>query len=344
VPDWRASGLRRKRPAIARDDSMAAAAQATLRLHYVKMLAHEAGTRLGEDSEELHDMRVATRRMRMALRLFAPWLDAKTMRPALKGMRRTGRTLGAVRDLDVFHEKTQKYIEQLPARRRDELEPLLAAWRVEYRVRRGDLVAYLDGGRYRRFVEGLGELLDGPPERLASPAASTATVAQVLPGLLHHDLAEVLAAGSLVGGRETPLLRFHELRIAGKALRYTLEFFDAPLGRGVKPLIASMKELQDHLGDLQDAVVSSGILRDVITWGSWGAEGRALPGHTDVALAPGVARYLLARQEEMDRLVVTFPEVWPVVAGEEFGSRLARLLARLQTPPRTRVSGRPAGA
>jgi CHAD domain-containing protein len=275
-------------------------------------------------------MRVATRRLRMALRLFADYLDADTMRPVLMGLRRTGRTLGAVRDLDVFHEKTQRYIASLPRARRGELDPLLAAWQIEYDARRSAMVTYLDGRRYRRFVEGLGALLAGPPEALAAPGAPNGpTVRQVLPALLHRDLADVLAAGSLVAGAGTPLKRFHELRIAGKALRYTLEFFEAPLGRGSKPLIESVKLLQDHLGDLQDAVVSCGIVRDVLTWGSWTPAAAASPAHTDIVLAPGLGRYLVARQDEMDILVATFPEVWPRVAGEEFGGRLAALLARL---------------
>lgn len=328
---WRpgAAEARRKRPATKRDDPMAAAAQKTLRLHFSKMLAHEQGTRLGEDPEELHDMRVATRRMRMALRLFDEHLDPDVMRPVLKGLRRTGRSLGAVRDLDVFLEKTLAYLETLPESRRDELEPLMAAWRREYETRRGAMVAYLDGRRYARFIDYLGDLLAGPPERLAATHVPAPSVGQVLPALLHRDLADVLAAGSLLAGPEASLARFHRLRIAGKALRYTLEFFEAPLGRGAGPLIEATKRLQDHLGDLQDAVVSCGILRDVITWGSWAPPSAAHPTHTDVVLAPGVARYLAWRQEEMERLVATFPAVWPSVAGEEFGGGLARLLARL---------------
>lgn len=325
-----AAEARRKRPRVTAGDSMVEAAVAVMRLHYARMLAHEKGTRAGEDPEELHDMRVATRRLRMALRLFDDYLDADALVPVLKGLRRTGRTLGAVRDLDVFRDKTLRYVEALPRARRHELDPLLEAWQVEYEARRAAMVAYLDGRKYVRFVERFGALLAGPPEALAARGAGRhATVRQVLPALLHRDLADVLAAGSHVQGPSASLARFHELRIAGKALRYTLEFFEAPLGRGARPLIEAMKALQDHLGDLQDAVVSCGIVRDVMTWGSWTPPGSGAPRHIDVIVAPGLARYLVARQEEMQRLVETFPQVWPRVAGEEFGGRLAQLLARL---------------
>ena len=128
---------------------MTEAAAKTLRFHLAKMLEHEEGTRLGEDPEELHDMRVSTRRMRMALRVFADYLDPDVLRPVLKGLRRTGRTLGAVRDLDVFDEKTQVYLDGLPDERAGDLDGLLEAWKAERDKQREHLVAYLDGKRYR---------------------------------------------------------------------------------------------------------------------------------------------------------------------------------------------------
>ena len=95
------------RPGVRADDTMAEAADKILLFQLRRMIEHEPGTRKGEDIEELHDMRVATRRMRAALRLFEAFLDPEALRPFLKTLRRTGRTLGAVRDLDVFWEKTE---------------------------------------------------------------------------------------------------------------------------------------------------------------------------------------------------------------------------------------------
>ena len=107
-------------------------------------------------------MRVSTRRMRMALRVFEEYLDREAMRPVLKGLRRTGRMLGAVRDLDVFQEKTQHYLDGLPAERAGDLDGLLAACRAERERSASTSSTYLDGDRYRRFVERFRELLDGP--------------------------------------------------------------------------------------------------------------------------------------------------------------------------------------
>ena len=103
-------------------------------------------------------------------------------------------------------------------------------------------------------------------------------MAQVLPGVLYKDMAVVWAFEGQLGGLETPLPRFHALRKACKGLRYTLEFFEDVLGPGARPLIKRVKGLQDHLGDLQDAVVTCGVLRDYLTWGTWRHEGHDLPG------------------------------------------------------------------
>jgi len=322
----------KKRPDILPSDTMTEAAAKTLRFHLEKMLEHEEGTRLGEDPEELHDMRVSTRRMRMALRVFADYLDPQVMRPVLKGLRRTGRTLGAVRDLDVFNEKTQVYLDGLPDDRAGELDDLLAAWKAERDRQREHLVTYLDGRRYRAFVEKTVALLDGPVEALAPLEVSgprPQRVAQVLPGVLYKDMAVVWAFEGQFGGLETPLPRFHALRKACKGLRYTLEFFEGVLGPGARPLIKRVKQLQDHLGDLQDAVVTSGVLRDFITWGTWRHAGHDLPGPIEVIVAPGAARYLAARQEEMERLVLGFPDVWPTVAGSDFSRELATVIAEI---------------
>ena len=321
---------KKKRPGIHATDSMTEAAVKTLAFHLERMLEKEEGTRLGEDSEELHVMRVSTRRMRMALRVFEEYLDRDVVRPVLKGLRRTGAVLGAVRDLDVFQEKTQVYLDGLPAERAGDLDGLLAACRAEREKQREHLVAYLDGDRYRRFVERFHEVLDKPLHEIA--AAQTGDprpqrVAQVLPGVLYRDMGVVWAFEGRIDGPDTPLPEFHALRKGCKGLRYTLEFFEDVLGGGARPLIKKVKNLQDHLGDLQDAVVTCGILRDYLTWGTWRHSGHSLPGPIEIIVAPGEARYMAARQEEMERLVRTFPEVWPTVAGPDFSRELATVIA-----------------
>jgi triphosphatase len=120
---------------------------AILRRHFAEMLAHEPGVRLGEDPEELHDMRVATRRLRAALKLYSDALPKRAERYE-RDLRWVATSLGEVRDLDVHlegrSEESSRNGEVL-----EEVVSLLGERRVE--ARRGMLEA-LDSNRYERLV------------------------------------------------------------------------------------------------------------------------------------------------------------------------------------------------
>jgi len=325
------------RPGLTADDSMAEAARKTLSFHLQRMLYHEPGARAGEDTEELHDMRVATRRMRAALKVFLDYLDMDQMKPFVKGLRDAGRTLGAVRDLDVFWQKTQHYLDTLPPSHQEDLAPLHAVWKVEREKARERMLAYLDGDRYARFKGRFGEFLQSPdagalPTIVARGYPPPQRLRHMVPVLVYQRVAVVRVYDGWITEPHVPLQRFHRLRIDTKALRYTLEFFREVLDKKAKPLIEEITSLQDHLGSLQDAVVASNLLRDFLTWGTWG---HALKRERRVSLlaepivAPGVASYLAARQTEIQRLVETFPQVWAHIQSPEFSRQVAAALATL---------------
>jgi len=298
APSMRASPAR-KTPGVRCDDSMTEAGRKVLRLHFRRMLEHEQGTRQGEDIEELHDMRVATRRMRSAFRVFAPFFNPSALRPLLKGLRRTGRVLGSVRDLDVFMEKALLHLQDLPAGERPHLDPLLEAWRTQRDAARRKMVDHLDSKRYRRFVEGFEHFLSteggGEAPLPSSPSESQAAlpVLQVIPGLILGRYDAVLGYDPLIG--DASLETLHALRVDCKRLRYTLEFFADVLG--------SEATVQDHLGNLNDADVASRML--IAFLDQWSKQERR--DRTDTR---GVARYLLARLDELHTLHAAFPSVW----------------------------------
>ena len=82
--------------------------------------------------------------------------------------------------------------------------------------------------------------------------------------------------------------------------------------------------MQDHLGDVQDAVVSCTIVRDFLTWGTWGSKGstKNIASFKPV-IAPGVASYLSARQAELQHLVAAFPAVWGRMEENGFFEKIA---------------------
>jgi CHAD domain-containing protein len=313
------------------DDPIGEAARKTLLCHFRRMLQHEAGTRAGLDPEELHDMRVATRRMRAALEVFGRNLDPDTMKPFGAALRRVGRRLGSVRDLDVFGEKAEKYLDTLPENRRGDLDDLLAAWNVEREARRVEMVTHLDSHGYTQFKQKFAELLEAPG---SIPSVTTSVdgeplpyrVRLILPEVLHWSNARVQAYEEWLVN--APLSRYHQLRISSKGLRYTLEFFSDVLGPAAQPLIESVKRVQDHLGSLADAVVASGILSGFLRWGTWQASDHTLSA-ANTASSPGAAAYLAARQAEIQELVEGFPAVWAPIASKDFTRHLAELAGSL---------------
>lgn len=295
-----------KSPGVLADDPLAEAGRKVLRFHFIQMLSHEQGTRLGEDIEELHDMRVATRRMRAAFEIFENVFTRKAVRAHLKGLRATGRALGRVRDLDVFMEKAHRYQKNLPQPHRDGLQPLLRAWEQAREAARQNLLAYLDSQEYRDFVARFEEFVNTPGAGVrAIPAGAPHLVRDLAPSLIYERYAAVRAYDNLLD--TATLAQFHALRIEFKRLRYTLEFFREVLGNEAGEVIETIKGLQDHLGDLNDAHVATQLLRDFLA--EWDDLQDKLPVAERQPPQP-ILEYLAYRYEERQRLMRSFRDAW----------------------------------
>jgi triphosphatase len=234
-------------------DAIGQVGLAVLRRQFAAFLAKEPGTRLGEDIEELHDMRVASRRMRAAVALFGDSLPAEAARlgPELAWV---GRTIGAVRDLDVQLVQLDEWVEALPEQDREPLERLRVLLEAERADARAEMLAAFDSARYGRFVRRFGAMLRSRTGTRTAPAL------EVAPDLLEARHRAVRKAGRRVTP-DAPAANYHRLRIAGKRLRYALEFladvYPGATGRVVRRTVA----LQDLLGTFQDADVAIGRLR-----------------------------------------------------------------------------------
>ena len=314
-------------PGVEPDDPIAEAGRKVLRYHFAEMLRHEEGTRQGEDIEELHDMRVATRRMRAAFEVFEGAFKSKAIKVHRRGLKEAGRTLGNVRDLDVFMEKAQKYLETLPEGHRQGLEPLLSAWDEQREVARAEMLAYLDGEKYQNFKMVFLKFLNTPgagaqpvPEDKPVPHL----VRHVVPILVYTQLANVRAFNSILSTASIDQL--HALRIEFKRLRYTVEFFREVLAEESKQVIKDIKELQDHLGDLNDARVACEILREFLD--HWEDRQVQLPVSERKNPEPIVA-YLAAKHAERHNLMISFPQAWERFEQPEFHHNLALAIAAL---------------
>jgi CHAD domain-containing protein len=309
------------------EDTMAEAGRKVWSYQLAEMLRNEEGTRKGEDIEALHDMRVASRRMRAAFDIFSDAFDPQAIKPYLKGLRATGRALGRVRDLDVFMEKADEYRETLLEEQRSGLEPLLEAWESEREKARAEMLAHLNSRKYHDFIWAFNSFLNTPGEG-TRPAGQNPPapdrVCEVAPVLIYTRLAAVRAYDRLLG--HATIEQLHALRIEFKKLRYAVEFFREVLGDESKATIGELKTLQDHLGELHDADIATQILREFLQ--TWETEQESLPANEQQSPA-GILNYLAARFNERQRLMTTFPEAWQRFSQPEFRMNLALAVSKL---------------
>ena len=287
---------------------MAEAGRKILQVQFTRMLSHENGTILGEDIEELHDMRVATRRMRAGYDLFKDAYYREVIEPYFHGLRATGKALGRVRDLDVFMEKARQYLKTLPEVDRGGLDPLLDAWSRKREAAREQMLAYLNSEQYQKFKQEFGAFLAAPhvSARIDNDKSfGSQRVSDIAPNLIRAHLEAVYA---FKPGLANPTIKhLHALRIAFKRLRYTIEFFRESFTEHAEECIDTIKVLQDHLGDLNDASIATVILEEFIA--NW------FDSHQNIH---PMTAYLDVKRNELNLLIETFPDALAIFTNLEF--------------------------
>jgi triphosphatase len=292
---------------------------AVMREQFGEFLAHEPGTRLGEDPEELHDMRVASRRMRAAMSIFGEALPARAQ--GLKEeLRWIAGVLGEVRDLDVQLEQLEGWISEAEPRDREHLVALRAVLEDRRARVRKAMLRTLDSKRYARMVDAFTTMLRRGPSRRSKAAGRP--VLAVAPDIVRRRYRKVRKAGDGISDASSEE-DYHELRKKGKRLRYTLEFLSAVYGKPARELVRPLKDLQDVLGDHQDAVVATEHLRELAEGG--GGRGRRLPPGTVFVMGAISHRYALQARE----LRGAFPEAYAKIRGKRW-SRLKKAMDGLR--------------
>jgi triphosphatase len=240
--------------------SIGEVAFAVLRTHFAEFLAHEPGARLGEDPEEVHDMRVAGRRLRAAISLFRDALPVRMqrLRDELKWV---GGLLGEVRDLDVQLEQVRAWFADLSNEDRAALAPLPAALERRRGEARARLLHQLDSRRFERLTGGMSGLLRHGPLRRSRPSRTPALVAA--PDLIRWRSRKFRKLGDRLGAHSSPE-DLHALRIRGKRLRYAVEFLAPLYPKRSERLVKRLVAVQDHLGELQDAQVAMADLEELV--------------------------------------------------------------------------------
>ena len=304
-------------PDVRADDPWAEAGRKILRFHLAKMLARVPGVVAGEDAEEVHAMRVAARRMRAAWRVFGDGFERDQVRRYRAELRDIGARLGAVRDLDVLIEILVAYGEHGSRRRRVGMEPLLAAWRAEREARRIELLGAIESERFVDFVRDYEAFAETPGlATIVIPPHSPALVRNRMPATIWDAYQAVWAFDGDLHAAD--LATLHQLRIAGKWLRYTLEFVREPIEPAATALIRPVVALQDHLGSQHDLHVAGLLAREFVT---------------SSALTDTQARSVAAFVDHLDQGVVRlgkrFGPTWRPIAASDYRRGLGRAIARL---------------
>jgi len=244
--------------AITPSDSLPEAGRKALWGYFREMVEAEPAAHAGDDIEGVHKMRVATRRLRSVYRSLGDYLPPSYQGKLARMLRRTARILGDVRDLDVFMERTQGYIQEQLAADPEPLADLLRHLNTEHTVARANLLTWLDAPAFHDFLAAYVAVLTPPAttEHLRQRRRGVPLrylVGEQLPILLYERYNAVWGYAAVLPSDDFALL--HSLRIEVKRLRYLVDSFaDVLTAEAGAVLTAQTKLLQGHLGDLNDAV------------------------------------------------------------------------------------------
>jgi CHAD domain-containing protein len=297
--------------ALAPGDRADAAAVAIARRLLAVVELNLPGTLDDVDSEFLHDLRVAVRRSRALQRELARVFPPEPLRVFRDGFRELQAITGPTRDLDVQLLEFEDLAAGLPETGAADVVPLRRLLEQHLRSARAAMERELRSQRTAALLHNWGDFLDG---LVAADETDRPDAARPIDDVAGERIAKVYKRMVKMGGAiddSSPAEALHDLRKKGKELRYLLEFF-APVfpAEVVKPMVASLKGLQDVLGRFQDREVQADLLR------SLGDDVAALEGGAPALMAMGVlVQRLLADQ---------------AAAREEFGASFEAFAAKAQ--------------
>jgi CHAD domain-containing protein len=307
------------------------------------------GVRLAQDIECVHQMRVASRRLRSALALFEECMPRKKLPDWQKRIRRITRALGAARDTDVQIDWLDETLRDLAdARHKAGIERLRLRLRQRREQLQADVVHTLDQLVASRVAGEMEQTLrqDLVQARLGQVKTDSPYVYARAHAAIALRLEEFLAYETCVR-RPEQVEELHAMRIAAKRLRYTLEVFAPLYEDNLKEPLKATREAQDVLGDIHDCDV----------WGQYLPQfmeeerARMLEyfGHVRPwgRLASGLLYLHRDRQQHRAERYQGFVEFWERTRERDVWGQLRRTLqSRLATPdgdPRIQLTRSEAG-
>lgn len=274
-------------PVLAPDLSAGAACVAVLGNALSHLQGNEEGARCTDAPEFIHQMRVATRRLRCALGVFESLMDADVRTSLLDELAWLGQALDGARNWDVFMDET---LPRIRAAISDDagLDWLVARGEAERRKHRRLARAALESLRYQRLLLKLGAWLAEPSWHAMSGGRVADPAQVVCAQLLQSAHARLRRRGRNFG--KLDFGKQHRLRITAKKQRYSAEYFASLYpGRRIQRYIKVLGRLQDILGAINDAVTAVGLMQQLAHSARGGVRHRAcglvtgwLLGHSQI--------------------------------------------------------------
>ena len=224
--------------------------------HVGWLLAHDPGTRLGTEPESLHQLRVATRRLRTVLRTARPILLPTWVTTLEQELTWLSELLGPARDLDVQIAHFTEESAELDARDRKPLAPFISHLRTQREAVQQMVVSELTGVRYVELIRRLQQAAQDP-----AVVESPLTVRD----LARQEFKKFRKAIS----RLTPSpsdTALHKIRIKAKRARYAAELARSSVGKPASRFIKSARAVQDLLGLHQDAIQAERHVRQFLKY------------------------------------------------------------------------------
>jgi inorganic triphosphatase YgiF len=265
---------RKEQPVLPAGATTAQAFQAMARHSLGQIAANAAVLREAADAEAVHQLRVASRRLRSILATFAPMLRGADLERLKEELRWLARACDQARNLDVFRERleaTAEAMDSTPAG----LPPLREALAAARERAAAEAAEAARSARYRAMMIDLAEWIEVGPwladdlraELRRAPAGAYAAY------VLQERRRKLMKRGRRLAHLDDAAR--HDVRIAAKKLRYSAEAFASLFPeKAVRRFVGRMKDLQDELGALNDLTLAEHI-----------AEAVALP--PDAAFAAG---------------------------------------------------------
>jgi inorganic triphosphatase YgiF len=285
------------------DDPASEALRAIIEETLGHLLANQPAALAG-DPEGVHQVRVAVRRIRSALRLFSPHLEQHAKRLFEDELRHAGQTIGEARDWDVFCDEILPQVSETPEARKfsEMMKPPAEARRA---AAHQTCVRRLQDPSFRALVLGLAAWMEEGREDSGQVGDDglKRDIGDIAGNLLDRLDAKATKRGRAVRPDALPA-ELHPLRKSLKKLRYSVEFLESIFPpKKAKRFLRHLKKLQEALGEINDAAMATRL-----------AEGLAADKHLE--LAPSVAAISLSRGRAAQAAMKALTKKWQAYCDE----------------------------